>query len=167
MLRLLIFLFISIFIFCSCCFAAKEKDQQMSFSQEESEQVMSKINGALSDYRNLFNLLLNSSSELSEQQKLAFYINRLPKDQKLTFSVSSNDLKNIQSLDWDMQNIGFSNWAKYIEGYIAFQQLELLKKDLEIKRLKNETGTEALQEKIRSLQKSLKDKYSSEHSFID
>ena len=167
MLRSLIFLFISIFIFCSCCFAAKEKDQQISFSQEESEQVMNKINGALSDYRNLLNLLLNSSAELTEQQKLAFYRNSLPKDQKLTFSVSSNDLKNIQSLDWDMQNIGFSNWAKYVEGYIAFQQLELLKKDLEIKRLKNETGTEALQEKIRSLQKSLKDKYSGEHSFID
>ncbi len=167
MLRSLIFVLINIFILCSCCFAVQEKDQQMSFSQKESEQVMSKINGALSDYRNLFNLLLNSSSELSEQQKLAFYRNRLPKDQKLTFSVSSNDLKNIQSLDWDMQNIGFSNWAKYVEGYIAFQQLELLKKDLEIKRLKKETGTEALQEKIRSLQKSLKDKYSSEHSFID
>ncbi len=136
------------------------------FTSEEAKERLAQIDASLKEYRAFFDLVLSHSS-LPEDQQLAFYRSKLKPGQHLSSNLSTDEIKEIASLDWSTQNIGFSNWTTYVNGYCLQLEIELLKKDLEIKKLKREKGQDELKNEINRLEMIFSEKYAKESNFID
>ncbi len=154
--------------FCFLGSAAFSSDTRgvRKFTSEEAVQRLAQIEVSLQEYRDFFDLILKHSS-LPEDQRLAFYRSKFKTGQKLTAQISPDDIQGISSLDWSTQNIGFPNWVTYINAYLLQQEIELLKKDLEIKILKKQNGQAELKEIIHVMEKRFLEQFAKDSSFVD
>ncbi len=150
-------------------FAGGEDNIEDFFNDETVELRLNQIDQALSEFSNFTDLFKNNSNLESQHGISALYVKKIPANAEINISLIGNDIKTFKTLDWDMQNIGFKNWTKFVEGYIEFQNLKLLKKEHEMLVLKHsskEKITKIINE-IKIKEKGLKKIYLEENSFID
>jgi hypothetical protein len=75
-----------------------------------------------------------------------------------------NELKNVGNQGWEVQNIGFANWPKYVEGYIEYLELKNMKLQLELAQKANAGADKikALKELISKKEAYIKKKFMGE-----
>ncbi len=169
MIKVLIF---STFILLSnnlIVFAGGEENIDDFFNKETVELRLNQIDQALSEFSIFTDLFKNNSNLESQHGISALYVNKIPDNAEIKISLIGHDIKTFKTLDWDMQNIGFENWTKFVEGYIEFQNLRLLKKEHELLMLKGSSKEKIskIKNEIVTKEKLLKNKYLEENSFID
>ena len=93
----------------------------------------------------------------------------IPKDGKLTISMTVDAYRSFDHIGWEEQNIGFPNWIKHVRGHIEFQQYENMKLRLELMRLKEsrKSDIDRLAKKVDRARSRLASEYLDETKWVD
>ena len=139
------------------------------FKPKDMSVRLSQIKGALKSFRGL-TVLIHKNSNLKKDYKVTVMDERkIPKNAKIKVNLMGKDVVGVGNLAWEIQNIGFENWPKYIEGYIEYLDLKNIKLELELALYKKEPLDVIikLQKKVKKKEKSIRDKYILQKEWVD
>lgn len=126
------------------------KDSDLNL--ESADLLLDHIESALKDYRDFTDLILTNEA-----------LDKLKDKKVATVIMKSNDLKKFKTINWSIQNIGFTNWLIVVRG-------TLLKSDYLTKKYEYELAKcqKNLSEKqLSKLQKAMKDAFLKYRNFLD
>jgi hypothetical protein len=106
---------------------AAEDGYSVSFSSQGMADAINRIEQSLEDYRALSEVLALAAG-VTEAGDIG--------TEAVRFEVDGQDLSGLETIFWDVQNIGFPNWLRYVRGCLASKDLEILQLERELAGLK-------------------------------
>jgi hypothetical protein len=143
---------------------AENGDLASYFTRTEANTRLTQIRSSLTSFKNLTNLVYLKSNLKKDYKINSFDENKIPLKAKISINMLGNELKNVGNQGWEVQNIGFANWPKYVEGYIEYLELKNMKLQLELAQKANAGADKikALKELISKKEAYIKKKFMGE-----
>ena len=110
-------------------------------SGQQTTQRLAQIREALDSFRRLTELL-RTYAHSPEDPKASFARPAVPRKARYSLSAEDVDLLSVGNLDWDVQTIGFQNWADVIAGHLLFQNQEIARLELQNAELRGASAAE-------------------------
>jgi len=93
---------------------AENGDLASYFTRTEANTRLTQIRSSLTSFKNLTNLVYLKSNLKKDYKINSFDENKIPLKAKISINMLGNELKNVGNQGWEVQNIGFANWPKYV-----------------------------------------------------
>jgi hypothetical protein len=94
-----------------------------NFQPQAAENSMQYITDSLDSYCELTSLLASKNKTLDRYRRGL----KIPNDTTCSVVFSIQDIAGLKNLDWETQNIGISNHAKFTEKYMSYLEYENLR----------------------------------------
>ncbi|MEN6306503.1 MAG: hypothetical protein ABFD91_02005 [Anaerohalosphaeraceae bacterium] len=102
------------------------------FQSQAVENSLRNITDSLDSYHELTSLLASKNKTLDRYRRGL----KIPDDTTCSVVFSIKDIADLKSLDWESQNIGFSNHIKFTEKYMSYLEYENLMLKIELMKSK-------------------------------
>jgi hypothetical protein len=102
---------------------AAESGSPISFSSQGMADAINRIEQSLEDYKALSEVLARAAG-VPEAGDIS--------TEDVRFEVDGQTLSGLETMFWEVQNIGFANWVRYVRGYLASKDLEILQLEREL-----------------------------------
>lgn len=148
---------------------AQAQDLDSFFERGEAIERLDQIRESLIQFRDFTQSIFESSDLGSKHDVYVLHENRIPEGADIAVGLTGRDFQRNGYLNWDMQNIGFPNWTKYIQGYIEYLELKNNKLTLELSILENQPAStiDSLKAVIKDDEERLMNTYLKEDGWVD
>lgn len=156
------------FVLSNTCYA-KEGTLSDFFKKSDLDMRITQMKSALQSFKSLSNLIYLKSNLKKDYKISTMDESKIPVKAQIRVLMTGAELKKIGNQGWEIQNIGFANWPKYVEGYIEYMELENLQLKLQLAE-KSKLGSDVIKKLSDSINKkeaNIKKKYLSEENWTD
>lgn len=139
---------------------AAEDGSPISFSAQGMADAIDRIEQSLEDYKALSEALALAAG-VPEAGDISTEVVR--------FEVDGQAFSGLETVFWEVQNIGFANWVRYVRGYLASKDLEILQLERELAGLRGVSADslDSMDAEILQLRIEFEREYLSGDNWID